>query len=85
MATVKPGGGLGLPILALKRPRHEVELFNFALQNDCALVVSENTSKDFVCYELVNEFLQNESEKWSVVVYDDISGRYFFFYSSPVS
>ncbi|XP_028398652.1 endoribonuclease Dicer-like [Dendronephthya gigantea] len=74
MVKTNPSEMLGLPVLALKRPHHEVELFDFAFQNDCALVISKRTSRDFLCYELVNEFLQNESGKWTVVVYDDNSG-----------
>ena len=68
-------GPLGMPVIALKRPHHEAELFNFALHHDCALVVSVPTSKSFICYQIVNEFLQNESEKWAVVLIDDSSGE----------
>ena len=68
--------GLGMPLLAIKRPQHEVELFNFALNNDCMLVVSEHTSKCFICYQIINEFLQNESNKWAVVLVDDSSGEF---------
>ena len=66
---------LGMPIIAIKRAQHEVELFNFALHDDCALVVSERTSKNFICYQIINEFLQNESKKWAVVLVDDSSGE----------
>jgi hypothetical protein len=62
-----------MPILAIKRPQQEVELFNFALHNDCVLVVSEQTSKRFICYQIINEFLQNESTKLAVVVLVDSS------------
>ena len=68
-------GKPGLPVLALKRPQHQVELFNFALHNDCTLVVSKQTSKSFICYELINEFRQNESNKWAVVMVDENSGE----------
>ena len=70
---------LGLPVLALKRPQHEVEMFNFALSNDCTLVMSNQTSKSFICYEIVNEFYQNESKNWAVVMVDDSSGEQDFF------
>ena len=67
---------LGMPLLAMKRPQQEVELFNFALNNDCMLVVAEHTSKCFICFQIINEFLQNESNKLAVVLVDDNSGEF---------
>lgn len=66
---------LGMPVIALKRPHHEVDLLSVALRNDCALVLSEQTSKSFICYQIVSEYLQSERKKWAVVVMvDDNSG-----------
>ena len=70
--------GVGMPVLALKRPQHDVELFNFALHNDCVLIVSEKTSKDFICFQIIDEFLQNESNLWAVVLIDGYSGELHF-------
>ena len=68
----------GTPVFALKRPQHEVELFHFSLYNDCVLVASETTSQSFICYKIIDEFLQNkqnESTKWAVVLTDDDVGK----------
>lgn len=64
----------GLPVLSLKRPRHEVSHVQWALRNDTVLVVADESSKKFICYSLINEFAHRNSEKWTVLLADNSSG-----------
>ena len=70
----------GLPVLGLRRPKHEVDHVHFALCNDVILGLARESSKGFICYRLMSELTQrNFRGKWAVLLTDDNKGDYLCF------